>query len=91
MGRISAAPKVLPPGPTCPAASDNQRMSLAASPLRSGDGAAHPVTVTSPPLFGAAARSHLVERDPQPPVERGPFWWPLTLVVAPAGAAVLVP
>ena len=82
-------------------------MSLAASPPRNAehptDTALRPVTVTAPPLFGAAARSHLAERDPPepPPVDRGPIWWPLTLavlllaalavVVAPTGAVALSP
>ena len=80
-------------------------MSLAASPLRNGDDVGHPtdtaqrpVTVTAPPLFGAAVRSHLDERDPPepPPVDRGPLWWPLPLavmavMVAPTGAVALVP
>lgn len=59
------------------------------------------VTVTAPPLFGAAVRARRVEREPpeQPRVDRGPFCWPLLLaalllaalavVVAPAGAVVL--
>ena len=61
------------------------------------------MTVTAPPLFGAAARGHLAERDPPeaPPVDRGPIWWPLPLavlllaalavVVAPAGTLALSP
>ena len=59
------------------------------------------VTVTAPPLFGAAVRARRLEREPpEPPrVDRGPFCWPLLLaalllaalavVVAPAGAVVL--
>ena len=59
-----------------------------------------PVTVTAPPLFGAAIRSDMAERDPPvpPPVDRGPIWWPLTLLlaaaavmVAPAGVVALTP
>ena len=77
--------------------------SSATDPPRRPAAALRPVTVTAPPLFGAAIRSHMAERDPPepPPVDRGPIWWPLTLVllllaaaavmVAPAGVVALTP
>ena len=74
--------------------------SPATTPPRRPAAALCPVTVTAPPLFGAAAGGHLAERDPPeaPPVDQVPIWWPLALVVvlaavavavAPAGAVVL--
>lgn len=59
------------------------------------------VTATAPPLFGAAARSHLEGKEAAPPpqVDRSPVFWPLALgvlllavvamAVAPAGAVAL--
>ena len=78
--------------------------SSATAPPRRPAAALRPVTVTAPPLFGSAIRSHMAERDPPvvpPSVDRGPIWWPLTLVVvllaaaavmvAPAGVVALTP